>query len=176
MGGPGLEIQLRPSWAMEQTDSILRASWRGAASLGEAAQVQDVNSSVRTQIDRLQGLKGERVLDWSGTEMAIREEGHDGEPQFEDEAVRFLQCMVLQLQLAGRGSMLGRVSAAAGASPPGAVRSGGGWVGANVRRSFRGPIKHVVRGPVRGVGRCFWLVVISPLVSNVAPADDRKKL
>jgi hypothetical protein len=50
-------------------------------------------------------LRGRRVESWVGVEMALRESGADGLPQFEDPTIPFLQLWGLQALLAGGGAL-----------------------------------------------------------------------
>ena len=57
---------------------------------------------VDCQRSALSGLVGERVVRWSGTEMAIRETSNGGMPVFEDPLAPCLQLLVLEAVLGDR--------------------------------------------------------------------------
>jgi len=60
-----------------------------------------MNDWVKDQITQFRQLVGQTVVRWTGIEMALRESGPDGLPQWEDESVQFLQLDRLDLVLEG---------------------------------------------------------------------------
>ncbi len=58
---------------------------------------------IESQVEAFRGLTGQSVACWVGREMAVREEGPSGAPQFEDPTVPHLQVCPLYLSFVGGG-------------------------------------------------------------------------
>lgn len=54
---------------------------------------------IKGQVDLLSSMKGQIVIRWIGMEMALRESGNDGLPDWEDESIPYLQLERLDAEL-----------------------------------------------------------------------------
>ena len=64
---------------------------------------------VREQVALFEALRGEVVVGWAGTEMAIRDAGPSGEPQFGESEIPFLQLRSLYLAFESGGTRVIRL-------------------------------------------------------------------